>query len=287
MPEERVSAAVWRATAAPVVALSIAGPVIAGLAASARLTATSNRPTDLVSALHVATGVAFVVTGAVAAIRRPRNRVGLLMVAVGITWFAIDLQFVPSSATSTIGNLFGIVTWAVLAQLALSYPSGRLEYVRDGVLVGAIYAWMLLGNIITEVFFADPATATQTYRNVLVLHSNAAQHGVATKVQLGINILLSVLALVALTAPWRAQSRLGRRALAPVIWASAPIFGAVLALDAVGLVKYPDWLSAALPAVAPRRCLIGDPIARTRSWSVTASRSQHSCTIASSRTIRR
>lgn len=36
-----------------------------------------------------------------------------------------------------------------------------------------------------------------------------------------------------------------------MIWASAPIFGAVLALDAVGLVKYPDWLSAALPAITP------------------------------------
>ena len=251
MREARVTAAAWRASAAPVVALALLGILIAGLAASARLTTTLNRPTDLVTALHVATGVAFVVTGAVAAIRRPRNRVGLLMVAVGITWFAIDLQFVPSSATYTIGNLVGIVTWAVLAQLALSFPSGRLEHVRDGILVGAVYVWMLLGNVLTEVFFADPAGSTQTFRNVLAMHSNAAQHGVATKVQLGINILLGVLALVALSAHWRAQSRLGRRALAPVIWASAPIFGAVLALDAVGLVKYPDWLSAALPAITP------------------------------------
>ena len=251
MPEERVSAAARRAGAGPVVALALVGVVIAGLAGSARLTATFNRPTDLVTALHVATGFAFVVTGAIAALRRPRNRVGLLMVAVGITWFVIDLQFVPSSVTYTIGNLFGIVTWAVLGQLALSYPSGRLEYVRDGVLVGAIYLWMLLGNVLTEVFFADPAAAAQTYHNLLAVHSNAAQHDTASKVQLGVNILLGVLALVALAAHWRAQSRLGRRALAPVIWASAPIFGAVLALDAVGLVKYPDWLSAALPAITP------------------------------------
>ncbi|MBV8526858.1 MAG: sensor histidine kinase [Candidatus Dormibacteraeota bacterium] len=251
MPQERVSAAAWRAGAAPVVGLAVVGLVIAGLATSARLSPIFNRPTELVTALHVATGVAFLVTGAIAAVRRPRNRVGLLMVLVGVSWFVIDLQFVPSSMTYTLGNLFGIVTWAVLAQLALSYPSGRLEYVRDGVLVGAIYVWMLLGNLLTEVFFADPANATQPYRNLLALHSNAAQHDVASKVQLGVNILLGVLALAALAAHWRAQSRLGRRALAPVIWASAPIFGAVLALDAVGLVRYPDWLSAALPAITP------------------------------------
>ena len=255
MPQERASAAAWRANAAPVLALALGGLVIAGLATSARLTAHSNRPTDLVTALHVATGVAFMVTGAIAATRRPRNRVGLLMVAVGITWFVVDLQFVPSSLAYTLGNLFGIVTWAVLAQLALSYPSERLEYVRDGVLVGAVYVWMLLGNLLTEVFFADPANATLTYHSLIALHSNAAQHGVATKVQLGVNILLGGLAIVALAAHWRAQSRLGRRALAPVIWASAPIFGAVLALDAVGLVKYPDWLAAALPAITPSAIL--------------------------------
>lgn len=251
MPQERVSVFAWRVNAAPVVGMAIAGLVIAGLAATARLSASFNRPTDLVTALHVATGVAFLVTGALAAVRRPRNRVGLQMVAVGITWFFVDLQFVPSSLTYTVGNLFGIVTWAVLAQLALSYPGGRLEHVRDGVLVGAIYVWMLLGNVLTEIFFADPANATQTYRNLLVLHSNAGQHDAASKVQLGINILLGVLALAVLAFHWRAQSRLGRRALAPVIWASAPIFGAVLALDAVGLVEYPDWLSAALPAITP------------------------------------
>ena len=251
MSEERVNTAAWRATAAPVVALSLAGLVVAGLAASARLTTDLNRPSDLVTALHVAAGLAFLVTGAIAAVRRPRNFVGLLMVAVGITWFVIDLQFVPSSATYTVGNLFGIVTWAVLAQLALSFPSGRLEYVRDGALVAGVYVWMLLGNVLTEVLFADPASSRQTYHNLLVVHSNATQHDVASRVQLGVNILLGALALAALVAHWRAQSRLGRRALAPVVWASAPIFGAVLALDAVGLVRYPDWLSAALPAITP------------------------------------
>src|SRR5262249_6906481 len=36
---------------------------------------------------------------------------------------------------------------------------------------------------------------------------------------------------------------------------SAPIFGAVLVLDTVGLVTYPDWLSAALPAITPAAVL--------------------------------
>lgn len=250
MPNERVSVVTRRAAAAPTVALAVVGLVMAGLAASARLGAPYDRPSQLVTALHVATGVAFLVTGAVAAVQRPRNRTGMLMVLVGVTWFVVDLQFVPASATYTFGNLFGIITWAVLGTLALSFPSGRLQGTFDRVLVAALFVWMLLGNLVTEVFFAaPPARGVPLY--LFALNTNGAQHGVATKVQLGVNILLGTLALVALGLHWRAQSRLGRRALAPVMWSSAPIFGAVLALDAVGLVTYPDWLATALPAITP------------------------------------
>lgn len=254
MTDERVTAAAWRATAAPVIALAAAGVVIAGLAASARLSTGFERPSNLVTALHVATGVAFMVTGAVAAVRRPRNRVGVLMVSVGIAWFVIDLQFLPNPVVYTIGNLFGIVIWAVLAQLALAFPGGLVQRALDRVVVGAVYGWMLLGNVLTEVFFAGTSPPGAP-ANVLAVHVNNVQHNVASQVQLAVNIALGFVVLARLVMHWRGQGRLGRRALAPVTWASAPIFGAVLALDAVGLMTYPDWLSAALPAITPAAVL--------------------------------
>lgn len=185
MTEVRVSVAAWRAAAAPVVGLAVAGLVIAGPATSARLGAAAGmRPAVLATALHGATGVAFLVTGAIAALRRPRNGVGLLMVGVGLTWFVIDLQFLPSSVAYTVGNLFGIVTWAVLAQLALGFPGGRLEDGLDRALVATVYGWMVLGNVVTEVLFAAP-TATTVPHQLLVVHADAAQHTLASKVQLG------------------------------------------------------------------------------------------------------
>ncbi|HEX6537871.1 MAG TPA: histidine kinase, partial [Candidatus Dormibacteraeota bacterium] len=251
MPEERANAAASRATAAPVVGLAVAGLVIAGLATSARLNATASlRPADAATALHAATGVAFLITGAIAAARRRRNRVGLLMVGVGLSWFVIDLQVVPWSVAYTLGNVFGIVTWGVLAQLALGFPGGRLEDALDRGVVVAVYAWMVLGNVLTEMFFAAPAAAGAPHQ-LLVVHTDAAQHAVASKLQLGVNILLGVVALAVLIGHWRGQSRLRRRALSPVMWASAPIFGAVLAIDAVGLVAFPGWLSSALPEITP------------------------------------
>ena len=247
-------AAAWRAAAAPVVALAIAGLLLAALGATARLTTTFQRPTTLVTALHVATGVAFLIAGAIAAVRRPRNRVGLLMVCVGITWFIVDLQFLPSALMYTLGNLFGIVTWAVLAQLVLAFPGGRLQGALARTVVATVYVWMLLGNLVTEVFFAGPPLSGAP-QYLFAVHTNAAQHSVASKVQLGVNIGLGFAVLGVLLAHWLGASRLGRRALAPLMWSSAPIFGAVLALDAVGLVTYPDWLSAALPAITPASLL--------------------------------
>jgi signal transduction histidine kinase len=251
MQAERVSGVAWRAAGAPVVALAAAGLAVAGLAASVRLGAPYARPSEVVTALHTATGVAFLVTGSIAAVTRPRNRTGLLMVCVGLTWFIVDLQFVPVPLTYTLGNLFGILTWAVLAQLALSFPSGQLRSDPDRVLVVAAYAWMLLGNVLTEMFFAPGTGVVGAPPYLFAVHGSAAQHDVATKLQLGVNILLGALALAAVVVHWRNETRLGRRALAPLIVSSVPIFGAVLALDAVGLVRYPDWLANALPAITP------------------------------------
>ena len=49
------------------------------------------------------------------------NRVGLLLMLVGLTWFLIDLQFLPSAAAYTIANLLGIVTYGFLGHLVLAF----------------------------------------------------------------------------------------------------------------------------------------------------------------------
>src|SRR5438309_2606303 len=159
---------------AAVVGLAVIGLTLAGAATVVRLTTTAlARPSATVTLLHVATGVAFLVVGALAAVARPRNYVGLLMTAVGLTWFVIDLQFIPSSVAFTVGNLFGIVTWAVLAQLVLAFPGGRLTGFIDRAVAGAGYAWMVLGNLLTEVLFAGPAGTASAPRMLFVLNRGA------------------------------------------------------------------------------------------------------------------
>jgi signal transduction histidine kinase len=231
--------------------LALVGLAVAGLAAAVRLTTSINPPPIPVTALHVIAGAAYVAIGAAASVRRPRNRVGLLLMLVGITWFLVDLQFLPSDVAYTVGNLLGILTYGFLAHLFLAFPSGRLERRVDRVVVIAVYAWMLIGNLLTETLFAAPLWSNASPHILLVLHTSASQNQVANEVQLSVNILLGALVLTVLFLHWKSASRLGRRALAPAIWSSLPLLAIVLALNLVGLVASPAWLVNALPVLTP------------------------------------
>ncbi|TMB88738.1 MAG: sensor histidine kinase, partial [Chloroflexi bacterium] len=174
-----------------------------------------------------------------------------LMTLVGLTWFIVDLQFAPSRVAYTIGNLLGIVTYAVLAHLILAFPSGRLERNDDRVLAISVYAWMVIGNLLTETFFAPPPGPSLSPHILLVAHTDAAQNQVANSVQFSVNMLLGALTLSLLLVHWRAASHLGRRALWPALWSSLPLLTVVLALNLVNLFSSPAWLRMSLPVVTP------------------------------------
>jgi signal transduction histidine kinase len=210
------------------------------------------RPPAAVTAFHIAAGLGFVVAGFLAGARRPKNRTGLLMTLVGLTWFLIDLEYLPSPVAYTIGNLLGIIPYGFLAQLVLAFPSGRLEHRVDRVLVTAVYAWMLLGNLLTETLFAPEPGPSISPHILLVLHRSAAQNHIANDLQFSVNILLGVLALALLVWHWHLASHLGRRALAPAIWAGLPLLSVVLLLDTVNLFTSPAWFSqGAVPLATP------------------------------------
>ncbi|WP_449065000.1 sensor histidine kinase [Planomonospora algeriensis] len=92
-------------------------------------------------ALGAVVGVSFLGTGIVAWRLHPRNRVGPLMVAVGLAWIPQQLLIgdeVPPPAAIWIGA-GGL--WAGLAcHLFLAYPTGRLDGLPPRIVVGVAYA---------------------------------------------------------------------------------------------------------------------------------------------------
>jgi len=216
------------------------------------LTAIANATTDNTSQrllwllLDSVTGWSFVAAGLIARIRRPRNRIGLLLIAVGFSWFlASGLMSSNDSVPWTFGVLLGAVPAGFLVHLVLAYPSGLLHSAWERALVTSGYVLTLLANVPSVLFERKPVTGCgDCPANAFLASENSTAAAVSNGVLriLGTAFLLAV--AVTLVSRWRSSSPAARRALTPVLVAGLGIFS----LLAVSVATDP--LSKALSAGA-------------------------------------
>src|SRR4051794_17372809 len=121
-------------------ALALAGLVF-GLAVVA-LTLSSDHEEDrgLVAAVSLLVGWSFIGTGLFAWWRRPGNRTGALMTAVGFAWFASGLSEANDDLLFTIGIAVDSLFPGLAGHLLLAFPSGRLE--------GRAERWTVAGGLL-------------------------------------------------------------------------------------------------------------------------------------------
>ena len=102
---------------------------LAAAAASLALVLSSNHEDDPAAraALIVGLGLIFVGCGLVATVRRPENRIGVLMAIVGFFWFLSSLAEANSATVYTVGTALSLLVYGAFAQLILSFPNGQLE----------------------------------------------------------------------------------------------------------------------------------------------------------------
>ncbi len=107
------------------VALAIAGVVLGVVAYRVQM---DNLPltTTARSMASVAAAWSFLVAGLVAWRRRPDNRLGPLMVAVCFALLARQFRYSHDDVAFTVFFLLGEVGYALVAHVALAYPSGRV-----------------------------------------------------------------------------------------------------------------------------------------------------------------
>src|ERR671919_298124 len=119
--------------------------VLAGTAAVVlSLTSDHDEHPGRTVALLLFVSISFVVAGLIGWTRRPANRTGMLMVAVGFGVLASSLVEANYDVPFTLGTLFGSLFIAAFIHLLLAYPSGRLISRYARVLVGAGYATAFL-----------------------------------------------------------------------------------------------------------------------------------------------
>src|SRR4051794_32393363 len=120
-------------------ALFAVGVVFAGLDVAITLISRHEPHKAEVASFQALIGLSFIGVGISAWWRRPLNRFGLLMTAVGFAWFIAGLRESNSAFLFTIGTYLGTLYIVVAVHMVLTFPTGRLESTAQQVVVAAGY----------------------------------------------------------------------------------------------------------------------------------------------------
>jgi PAS domain S-box-containing protein len=211
--------------------------VFAGAAAvSLTLTSDHEEHPALTTVLLLFVSMSFVVAGLIGWARRPSNRTGMLMVAVGYGVLATSLYEANYSFPYTIGTIAGSVFIAIFLHLLLAYPSGRLLSSSGRTLVVATYAAAVLAPLLHAMFPLKETCKPHACPDnlVFVSHDHAA-HVVTTTVSTVAAVVLFAAAFWLLLGRWRRATPAMRRQLRPVYLAG----GLSVLLLAIGFIVTP------------------------------------------------
>ncbi|MGW0703830.1 sensor histidine kinase [Streptomyces sp. NPDC002867] len=161
-------------------------------------------------------GITAVAAGLVMIVRRPRlSRIGTLLVAYGLTWYVGDLQFSGNRLLYAIGFCLFFFNAAVMAHIALSFPSGRLRGRITFVVVISLYGVILVTQ--TARYLVEESPPPQVWGDPQAgTYSPWATAGTVA------GMMLCAAVFVLLIRRWRSERPVMRRSAAPV-WFSAAL----------------------------------------------------------------
>ena len=182
---------------------------------------------DLIAVFGPVIGGASIFTGLRAWQRRPENRFGALLVAVGFTYCLSGLIVTTDSWPFIAGLAVIALPYAILFHILLAFPSGRLVTRFEITLAALMYAtatviWWACLVIEDTGAFGLPA-------NPLLITAKPELFDVLSRVRLGVVAALIAVLGVVIVRRWSGATRPQRRALT-LVYASG---GLVLALYAI------------------------------------------------------
>lgn len=165
-------------------------------------------------------GWGFIGTGLFAWLRRPTNRTGALMTAVGFAWC---LRFLSSSTYAlpqTVGLVIGALWGGLLIHMVLAFPWGRLHTRAERLVVAAGYFATTVLQV-APLLFAANGSRVCCPDNLVAIEPNRRLAEALFSLQLASIAAVVVVATVLLCARWRRASGPQRRAIGLVSWCGA------------------------------------------------------------------
>jgi len=194
--------------------------IVVGLVALAIVLSSDHVESKAISAgLILFVGWSWIGVGLYAWWRRPDNRFGVLMTAVGFAFFLTSLGAADARWLFTVGVVLSSVYAAVFVHMLLSYPDGRVGSPGMRRLVAAGYAISVIGPL-PSLMFADVEQlgCEDCPTPTIFVSDDDTLYTV-------LNLLVTVIAVVIVgyilylvIQRWQAAAQAQRRAMAPVIW---------------------------------------------------------------------
>jgi signal transduction histidine kinase len=220
------------------IALFVVGVLFAGVDLALVLTSSHEDQKVVAAILGPLIGLGFIGTGAFAWWRRPLNRFGLLMTAVGFAWFVGGLTESDNAIVWTIGSYISPLYLVLVVQLVLSFPTGRLESTAARAIVAIAYfdAFVLtLPVYLLDGDLGAPAGAPDNAFAIVHAPDVAEVLMVLTSI---VGFGLTAATAAVLIGKRRTATPPQRRAQAPMLWTGLTVIvflGLVFAGDTVGV----------------------------------------------------
>ncbi|HEX2045841.1 MAG TPA: histidine kinase [Gaiellaceae bacterium] len=213
--------------------LAVLGAALGLTVAALVLTFTSDHEDNaaLVAAGNLVAAWAFIGSGLVAWARRPANRFGLLLTAVGLTWLLGALAESNSSIPFTLGWILGGLYLAVFVHALLAFPRGYLETPSVYFAVTAAYAVVLGGGLLNSFFDDFSDECAECPPNAFLINESRLATDVISGLIIAVGVAVLGVVVHVLLRRWRAASKPLRRLLSPIYATS----GASLVLLLVAL----------------------------------------------------
>jgi signal transduction histidine kinase len=163
-------------------------------------------------------GLAFLICGYIAWTRTPGDLIGPLMIAVGFAWFAGTAAATTIDAVSRIAHALQGYYDAFLAWLILAYPSGRLRWRSSRLVVGALFAVLVVRSAFRFAIY--PSTVGLDVTDPLAVDRYIADVTLREQGDTFFRIVIATLAvavLVLVVRRWRTESAAGRAVAGPIL----------------------------------------------------------------------
>ncbi|MCW2995807.1 MAG: putative signal transduction histidine kinase, partial [Conexibacter sp.] len=188
------------------VATGVATTVLAGIEIGLLLE--QSYPDVWIGALFPVVGLIYLAAGLLAWARRPSSRLGLLIVIGGWTTMLAALSNIDTPTTLVVGAVTATLIHAVVAQMLLGFPTGRLHTAAERAVVVGGYVVCLVLQVPVYAFSPDSPLTIEVDHGL-------EQTGVYVQRAAGAVIVIGLCAL--LVRKLRRATPAQRRVLVPLV----------------------------------------------------------------------